>query len=112
METIDRFKDSPLGLFDNNSSEQSSVVADKVLDVTAMCPKSAQCVIKYATVTRGRLAQICHWYTKGIDLGGLIHYHLNEMTPESLAADVVFEGRARVMGANALQLSQIIFDNQ
>ena len=112
MKTIRKFKGSSLGLYDNNSKNGKSVIADKVIDVTPLCPKIKQCVIKYANVTRGRIAQICDWYEKGKDLGMCVHYHINEMTPETLAEDVVFAQRARVMGADALKLSKIIFENQ
>lgn len=112
METLKTLKGSPLGLYDNNSTEETSVVADKVIDVTSMCPESRQCVIKYANVTRGRIAQICDFYEKGKDLGVCVHYHINEMTPVELAEDVVFASSAKMMGANNYDLAKIIFDNQ
>lgn len=111
METKELIK-AELGLYDNNSENESSVTADKIIDVTAICPKSARAIIKYANVKRGRIAQINNWYKKDVDMGTSVHYHINEMTTHSLALDEVFERTARVMGADPLTLSRLIFDNQ
>ncbi len=101
---------SKLGLYDNQTTNKDSITAEKVIDVTSICPKSEQVVIKYAQVQRGMIAQICDWYTKGEDLGVCVHYHINEMTPESLASDIVFAGQSNNMGVSAIELAKTIFD--
>lgn len=103
---------SELGLYDNNSDNHSSVLADHVIDVTAICSNSARCIIKYANVKRGRIAQINNWYEQDKDLGSSVHYHINEMTPHELALDSVFTSTSRSMRVDPLVLAKIIFANQ
>lgn len=99
-----------LGLYDSRNG--NSVTAYKMFDATSLCTDSERCVIKYADVTRGRIAQICDWYKPDYDLGVNVHYHINEMTVEELANDEVFACQCRVMGADAITLAKAIFDNQ
>lgn len=110
--TLNELIGSGLGLYDSRSSEGGSVVAYKVIDVTDICPNETQVVIKYANVTRGRIAQICTWYERGKDLGMCVHYHINEMTPETLASDEVFNRHATMFGVRPIKLSKVIFKNQ
>lgn len=112
MEVLEKLKGCDLGLYDNRSKDNKSVVAEKVIDVTSLCPKSKQVVIKYANVTRGQIAQICDWYDRGKDLGLTVHYHINEMTPVQLANDIVFERQAISMGAHPVELANAIYDNK
>jgi hypothetical protein len=97
-----------IGLFD--SANGNSLEVDKVLDVTAICPHSKQVVIKYTTAVRGRIAQLNHWYEKGVDLGTQTHFFINEFTPEELAKDEVFKGFANE--GDPLLLSKLIHANQ
>ena len=99
-----------LGLYDSRTG--GSVIAYRMFDATGMCPGSKRCVIKYADVARGRIAQICDWYEADKDLGATVHYHINEMTPKELAEDVVFARQARVMAVEADVLAKSIFANQ
>lgn len=101
---------SELGLYDSRSG--NSVTAYKMFDATSLCNDSKRCVIKYADVVRGRIAQINDWYEADTDLGTCVHYHINEMSVEGLANDQVFARQCRVMGAMPLVLAQAIFDNQ
>lgn len=104
---------SSLGLYDNRSANEDSVLAIKAIDVTAMCPNAARCVIKYARVTRGLIAQICQAYEKGSDLGLTVHWHINEMQAKDLAADPVFFRHATSMGVcYPYDLAVVIFANQ
>lgn len=112
MKILELKKNKEMGLYDNRSKDQNSVVAEKVIDVTDICPKSDQCVIKYASVTRGMLAQIQDRYEKDKDIGMTVHYHINEMTVVELANDEVFERQAVMMGSHPMELAKIIFDNQ
>lgn len=110
LKVLKSFKRSELGMYDSGNGK--SVKAYKVVDVTPLCKKSKQCVIKYANVIRGVIAQICDWSEPGKDLGVTVHYHINEMTAEKLAADEVFQSRALSMGALPFKLAQAIFDNK
>ncbi len=110
MKFLENVKGSRLGLYDNRSKDNKSVTADKVIDVTDFCPESKQCIIKYARVTRGMIAQINDLNEDGIEVGLTLHYHINEMTPITLANDEVFQ--THCMGANPRELAQIIFDHQ
>ncbi len=112
IEVLDKYKGIKMGLYDAHASGEPSILAEKVIDVTSVCPESPECLIKYAKDTRGMIAQINDRKQKGEDLATKLHYYINEWTPESLAADVVFERRAENMGANAIQLAKIIFENQ
>jgi hypothetical protein len=102
---------SPLGLYDSGSLNTESVTAEKVIDVTDICPKAKKVVIKYAKVTRGRIAQICNWYEAEKDFGSTLHYHINEMTVSDLANDEVFRRTAEGMGAIPPILASVIFKN-
>lgn len=110
IKILENLKGSSMGLYDNNSKDETSVRAEKVIDVTEFCPESKRCVIKYAKVTRGMIAQICDWYEKDKDFGATLHYHINEMTPVELANDIVFSRHCN--GAHPVELAHIIFDNQ
>lgn len=101
---------SELGLYDSRNGK--SVKAYKIVDATELCTKAKRCVIKYADVVRGRIAQICDWYEPDYDLGMTVHYHINEVSPEWLANDEVFARHCRVMGVDALELSNFIYSNQ
>lgn len=100
-----------LGLFDNHKT-QKSVKAYKVVDVSEFCPQSEQCIIKYANVTRGKIAQICKRYEKGKDLGLNIHYHINEITERDLAADEAFSAVTKSAGCDPKVLSKIIYQHK
>lgn len=110
IKELESLKGSKLGLYDSNSKNRTSVIADKVIDVTEICPDAKRCIIKYAKVTRGLIAQICDWYESNEDFGLKIHYHINEMTPVELANDEVFSSHC--MGAHPMELANVIFDNQ
>jgi len=99
-----------LGLYDSRTG--GSVTAYSMFDATGMCPGSKRCVIKYADVARGRIAQICDWYKADRDLGTTVHYHINEMTVKELAQDEVFARHAKMMAVEANVLAKSIFDNQ
>ena len=73
IKILENLKGSSMGLYDNRSLEQSSITAEKVIDVTEFCPESKRCVIKYARVTRGLIAKICDWLD-GFALGAEFFY--------------------------------------
>lgn len=108
--SIWRIASPTLGLYD--SANGNSVTAIHMVDATKFCAKSERCVIKYAPVERGLIAQICDWYEADKDLGGMVHYHINEMKPVELAKDCVFAMKCRVMGCDALDLANFIYDNK
>jgi hypothetical protein len=108
---ISQFIGSELGLYDNNSPDHKSVIADKVIDVTDLCRDSKQVIVKYANVVRGRLAQICNLYEPGKDLGMTVHYHISQMSIADLAHDEVFVSHARSWGAVPYLLAKEIFSN-
>ncbi len=112
MEILEKFKDSPLGLYDNNSETGNSVLAYKVIDVTELLTDVEQVVIKYAKVTRGTIAQICDWYEKGKDLGLTIHWHIDNITPEQLANDEAFNFRCKIFEVDALVFANVIINNK
>ncbi len=112
MEILEKFKGSSMGLYDNNSETQDSVLAYKVIDVTELLTDVEQVVIKYSKVTRGTIAQICDWYEKGTDLGLTIHWHIDHMTPEQLSSDVVFNQRCSMYKIDALVFANVIIDNK
>lgn len=112
MEILEKYKGSSLGMYDNNSQTQNSVLAYKVIDVTELLTDVEQVVIKYAKVTRGTIAQICDWYKKGTDLGLTIHWHIDHMTPEQLANDEVFNLRCKIFEVDALVFANVIIDNK
>jgi len=99
-----------LGLYD--SANGKSVKAYKMADATILCSDSKRCVIKYANVVRGRIAQICDWYEPNQDLGVNLHYHINEMSIYQLANDEVFISRCLSMAVNPFSLAQFIYENQ
>ena len=107
-----RFVGSNMGLYDEQDPNQASIKADKVIDVTGLCPNSPQCIIKYATITNGRIAQLNNFYRHGEDMGMSVHYFLNKLTPELLAKDEVFERQVKYMGASPVQLANVIFNHQ
>lgn len=99
-----------LGLYD--SANDGNIEAYKIIDATHLCPNSKRCVIKYAKVARGTIAQINNWYERDRDLGSSVHYHINEMTPSELGNDTVFASTSSSMGADPLNLASFIFNNQ
>ena len=105
-----RFAKLDLGLYD--SANGKNVKAYKIVDATNLCSNSKKCVIKYANVIRGTIAQICDWYESKKDLGVCLHYHINEMTPDELINDDVFKIRCSLIGADPNMLAQFIFNNQ
>jgi hypothetical protein len=109
MNELKEFKNSEMGMYD--SATGKTVRAKKVIDLITKRDFEGQAVVKYANVKRGLIAQICQWYEKGKDLGMTVHYHINEMTMESLAADCVFEPHAKMIGYKPIDLARIIYDN-
>lgn len=105
---LPEFVGSKMGLYDWSPSGSIPLLADKAIDVTYLCPDSKQCIIKYVNSVNGRLAQIIDCYEKGEDVGVFVHYSINGVKPENLAKDCVFEKRASIMGANALELAKTI----
>ena len=99
-----------LGLYD--SANGKSIKAYKIVDATELTNNSKRCVIKYALSVRGVIAQICDWYKSDVDLGGSVHYFIDETSPKELSEDEVFERRCRVMDTHALTLSHFIYDNR
>lgn len=99
-----------MGLYDSRTGK--SILSYKMVDATNICPGSNQCIIKYGNAVRGKIAQICDWYQRSKDLGTILHYHINVMTPDSLTEDSVFSRTARVMCVEPLVLAKFIFDNQ
>ena len=98
-----------MGLYD--SANGASLYAYKVVDMTSLCPKSKQLVIKYTKSVRGIIAQICNWYEKGKDLGTCVHYHIREITADWLANDSVFKMHAISVGADPNKLAKKIIAN-
>jgi len=98
---------SEMGMYDSATGE--TVIADKCIDLTGFCPKSKQVIVKYANVKRGRVAQIINLYEKCDDIGVCVHYHINELTKESLAKDSVFENLSSSLGCSSLLLAKLIF---
>lgn len=109
MNELKEFNNSEMGLYD--SATGKTVYATKVIDLITKRNFEGQAVIKYTNVKRGLIAQICQWYEKGKDLGMTVHYHINEMTPESLADDSVFDTHAKMIGYKPIDLARIIYDN-
>lgn len=99
-----------LDLYD--SANGKSIKAYKIVDATELTNNSKRCVIKYAISVRGVIAQICDWYKPDVDLGGSVHYFIDETSPKELSEDEVFKRRCRVMDAHALTLSHFIYDNR
>lgn len=99
-----------LGLYD--SANGKSIKAYKIVDATVLTNNSKRCVVKYALSVRGIISQICDWYKPDVDLGGSVHYFIDEMSPKELSEDEVFVRRCRVMDAHALTLSHFIYDNR
>ena len=109
MQELKEFKKSPLGMYDSATGE--SVFADKVIDLITERGYDGQAVVKYAKVKRGLIAQLCQWYKKGEDLGMTLHYHINEMTIDSLGDDPVFAIHAEMIGYKPNDLAIIIYAN-
>ncbi len=113
MEILEKFKNSSMGLYDNNSETQDSVLAYKVIDVTELLTDVEQVVIKYAKVTKGTIAQICDWYRKDEDLGTTIHWHIDGLTPYQLANDEPFKFRCeKIFKVDALLFANVIINNK
>lgn len=91
---------------------RNSATAYKIFDATSLCNDSERCVIKYANVVHGCIAQICDWYDYDCDLGVKIYYYINKMSVEELANDKVFAHQCRMMGVIPLVLAKAVFDNQ
>jgi len=111
LPVLNEYTGSSLGLYDS-ADPSVSITATKVVDASELCRDTERCVIKYASAIRGLIAQICDWYEKGRDLGATVHYFLDEMTPEKLARDEVFESCAENMGADPLELAEAIYANR
>lgn len=108
--TITEVANQELGLYDSNNGK--SVLATKIVDASDFCKKSPRCVIKYATVERGDIAQVNNWYYPDRDLGSSVHYFIDEMNLSQLASDIVFERTAKSMGAKPLDLAEFIYNNR
>jgi len=109
MEELKEFKSSKLGLYDSATGE--TVLAEKVINLITKSDFEGQAVVKYAQVERGLIAQICQWYEKGRDLGSVVHYHINEITPQKLAEDSVFIRTANIIGYKPIDLAVVIYHN-
>jgi hypothetical protein len=105
-----QFAKQDLGMYD--SATGKDVLAYKMWDASHMSAKNEKVVIKYAEVKRGRIAQICNWYTHTEDIGTTIHYFLNETTPEKLAGDYNFIVHSQVLGIDRMEFAQAIFEHQ
>ncbi len=99
-----------MGMYDSGNGK--TVTAYKRVDATEICPNSKQIIIKYADVTKGKIAQINNFYEAGVDLGSCLHYHINFMTPEELASDGVFKRTANVLGVPPIDFANFIYSNQ
>lgn len=99
-----------MGLYDSVNAQ--TVKAYRFVDMSNLCHKAPRLLVKYADVTRGRIAQLCHWYEADEDLGSTVHYHISLMTADELAKDEVFERTAIVVGADPLALAQEIYKCQ
>ena len=101
----------PLGLYDSASEFRTPVIAYKIVDASFLCPESKRCIIKFAKVERGKIAQICKWYNSDIDFGMTLHYHIEEMTPKILAQDVVFYDFITDMKGDPDKVAEFIYKN-
>jgi hypothetical protein len=102
------FENSSLGLYD--SANGQTVTADKVVDISYLCKRSKQVILKFANAERGRIVQICDLYETGVDMGMTIHYFVNEMTREQFENELKL--RASILGCESTDLVQVIFDNK
>jgi len=99
-----------MGLYDSNN--ELSIEADSFVDISEYCPEVEQCVIKYGKSKRGTIAQICEFYTKGVDLGATVHFFLNEETEDTLIKNSWFDIRSKVLGINPKLLAKLIYKNR
>jgi hypothetical protein len=102
------FEGSSLSLYD--SANGNTIYADKVVDITTFCSNSKQTVLKYANAERGRIVQICDLYEHGKDLGTVIHYFVDELTPEQFVEELKL--RASILGCSANKLTELILENK
>jgi hypothetical protein len=91
-----------MGLYD--SATNKTIYCDKVLKV------SKDCVVKYASDSIGRIAQINDLLPDG-RAGSMVHYHVDQMTTSQLATDVVFKRFVSVMGLDPVELAAKIIAN-
>jgi hypothetical protein len=113
VKVLPALKGIDLGLYDSGHKASKSVKAYKVVDVSEFCPECEQCIIKYAKVTKGTIAQICDRYEKGKDLGLTVHWHINQITERDLVADEVFLSVCRAhLGVEPKLLAKLIYQNK
>lgn len=99
-----------LGIYDSENGE--SIIAYKIADATILCRNSKRCVIKYANIASGKLAQICNWYNPNEDLGTTLHYYISEMSFIQLVKHETFAIICRCMAVDPFILAQFIYENQ
>lgn len=98
-----------MGLYDSRNGK--TVFASYMVDVSDICPKSEQCILKYATITDGLICQINDMYKKGNDLGIMVHYNISNRSIGDLSLDEVFVIISSAMGVDPKVLAKAIFDN-
>lgn len=98
-----------MGIVDSQTGKR--IFADKIIDISEHCPEAAQCVIKYGNAKRGRIAQICEFYQKNIDLGSTVHFFTTDETQQSVVKNNWFELRAKVSGIKPELLAKLIYEN-
>lgn len=108
---LPEFVGSPLGFYDSGDPKWRPVVAVKVVDITAFCPKTVQAVLKYAQTARGPLVQLNKWWEKGKDKGECTEYFYEKMGQKELADATFFRMFANWWGIEPKELARLVFEN-
>lgn len=102
-------QNSDMGLYD--SANGKSLKAYKAVDLTNLTTDCKQLIVKYCKSERGPIAQLNFLYNKGVDMGAMVHYHLNEYSAKTLSRDEVFLSQANCYGFNAYEIAVEVYLN-
>jgi|GEM_PF-5752838 len=107
---IPELKGSLLGVYDSSSKDAKSLVADKVIDISGICPSvKEQAVVKYARCSDGRvLVQLKDCSKKDKDIGSSVHFLREKNEEGALSTDSAFIRFSERWGIEALKLAQVI----
>lgn len=108
---LDKLVGSELGFYDSYDPQWKPVVAVKVVDITAFCPKAIQAVLKYAQTANGPLVQLNHWREKGKDGGECTYYFYEKKGQKELADAVFFQMFANWWGIEPQELARLVFEH-
>lgn len=90
------------GLYD--SADGTTLMAEKVVDITDDCPARERTLLLYTKAKRGPIVQVAHPYDGQSYLGSTIHFFTNEMD----ARDESFAMTARRAGLTGFQFRKLI----